>query len=78
MCISCHDGILHGFRQIDKLCAVSRNTHKQISVIFGVRLCILQHLVGNGVELYMECAQRKIGLEHCAEVCAPLFVATKS
>ena len=71
MCISCHDGILHGFRQIDKLRTVTCYTNQQVSVIFGVCLCILQHLVGNGVELHMECAQCKIGLEHCAEVCAP-------
>ena len=70
MSVADNDGFLHLWGQVDKLCAVSSHTDKQILIKLGVGLGFAQGFILYSIELNMESAEGEISADECTKIAA--------
>lgn len=61
---SCDNRILHGPRKVHKLGTVACNPNEEVLVILWILLALAQDFCRDGIELHMEGAKGKEGLNH--------------
>lgn len=74
---SCYDFVLQRFAEIAEIDAVAGNPHDQITILFGMRLCIPQCLRIDHVKLDMMPPQREVGPHKMSKIVDTLFAFEK-